>query len=83
MALIKSSEAPKKVATALPKNIEDTINTNIGNGIRSWEMDEEWDFYKDDIMDNADQSGWVCKVEKKASPHDPEVLCKFIKFIPK
>jgi hypothetical protein len=83
MALIKVSEAPKKQATPLPKSIEDVINAHLSHGIRSWEMDENWEFYEDDIIDNAEADGWACKITKKVSPHDPEVQMKFIKFTAK
>lgn len=83
MALISTADAAKKKATALPTGIEETINSNLGQGIRSWEMDSDWEFYEDDIIDNAEEAGWLCKIVKKVAPHDPEVNMKFIKFAPK
>ncbi len=83
MAILKASEIAKKVAAALPKSIEDTINSNLSQGIRTWEMDETWEFYEDDIVDNAEESDLQCKFIKKVAPHDPEVQVKFIKFTPK
>lgn len=80
MPITLASKATKKKATALPESIENEININLNEGIRSWEIPEEWEFYVDDIVDNAEAAGWTCKFIKKTSPHDPEVLMKFIKF---
>lgn len=82
MALIKASEAPPKKAAPLPHSIESVINQNIMDGVRFWQLDDDWIPYKDDIADNANETGWVCKFYK-APTHDHEVVVEMIKFTPK
>lgn len=82
MAILSAAKAPPKRTEPLPSFIESVINDNLGEGIRSWDLDEEWEPYKDDIVANAFDEGWFCKfpVEKGKNL---ETMVNRIKFTQK
>lgn len=82
MAILSVSKAPPKRTEPLPAFIESVINDNLGNGVRSWDFDETWEPYKEDIIANAFDEGWLCKfpVEKGKNL---ETMVSMIKFTPK